>query len=161
MADTFGVTHADVGAQVPALFPLGFDDTSKPTRGLVQQWISTADTIATMAITAAAREIPADDSPAAGIARQYVINYTLSYVMRALYAGQDPLAVKTAADQFGAPAADLLAQLEAFATLDAGSGSLPPSRFRGPTDLLGAVPQRELLIQDTQLDGSAFREKKY
>lgn len=141
------MTHADVGAQIPALFPLGFNDSTKPTRLLVEQWISIADTVVTLAITRYAGAVPDDDDAAAGLARQYIINWTLAHVMKAIYAGAAPLDVKTAADQFSVPALEILQQLILLGTQAAGDTAPIFNRVLGVDMSL----VRDLVISDDDL----------
>jgi hypothetical protein len=152
MADTFGVTAQEVADQVPALFPSGFGDATAPTRSLVERWIAIADSVVSLAVQRSAGAIPDDDDPAAGIAKQYIISYTLAHVMRAVYAGKDPLQVKAAADQFAGPALELLAAIVEMGTQAAGDTAPVQNRVLGVDSSL----DRDLVVTDDDLGGLAL-----
>lgn len=148
MATTFGVTHADVGRALPGLFALGFSDTTKPTLLQVEEWIATADALVTSRLTRVAGAVPDDDDPGAGLARQYVILWTLAMVMRAVYGGNDPQAVAAAANQYAIPAKEILAELLELGTQATGTGTVF-TRVLGTDSSL----ERDFLIDDSDLGG--------
>lgn len=148
MANTFGVTHADVGRALPGLFSLGFTDSTKPTRLQVEEWIAVADALVTSKLTRVAGAVPDDDDPGTGMARQYIILWTLAMVARAVYGGNDPLAVAAAANQYAIPAKDVLAELLELGPQATGAGTVF-NRVLGVDSSLS----RDFLIDDTDLGG--------
>ena len=149
MPNTYGVTTAAIAAEVPTLFPLGnFSASTKPTQTVVQTWIDTADAIATLKVQKVAGVAPQSTDVAATLAKRYIITWVLASVMRSVYAGNDPLQVKAAADQYQLPADALLAELEALGLQAAGAGDTP-SFIRGVDSSL----QRDLVITDDDLGG--------
>lgn len=148
---TYGVTTAQVAAEVPALVPGGdFSASTTPAKTLVQTWIDTADAIVTLKVQQVAGVAPQTTDVAATLATRFIVAWALAWVMRTVYAGNDPAQVKAAADQYQLPADALLAQLDALGLQAAGAGETP-SLVRG----VDASLARDLVITDADLGGLA------
>lgn len=149
MPATYGVTIADVSGEIPSLVPNGFTGTSKPTDAKVLGWIAAADAIATLAVFKTSAVTPQVTDASAAIARQFIIAWTLAWVMRATFAGNDPKDVAAAAAQYADPAAALLEQLEALGAQAAGTGVVAASLIRGSD----GSTARDMLVTDEDLGG--------
>lgn len=157
MPDVYGVGPADVSAELPGLFPGGFSASSLPSDVQVASWITTADTIVGMKVQDVAGAVPAATDKAAVLAKRYIIEWTKAQAVRAAYVGNDPLAVKAAAEPYEANATLLLEAIVELGAQAAGSGEASP-RVMVPY----TVAQRELLVTTEQLDGDAvFRERRF
>lgn len=154
MADVYGVTPDDVAALMPALFAAGFTESTVVDDTTVAAWITAADAQAQLAVRAVAGVAPSPSDLAASLAKQYVLMWTAAQVMRAVYAGQDPERVATAANQYAAPAKELLLQLRELGVQAAGSAE--PSRVFGSS---GAA--RDLLVTNDDLDPGDARARRW
>lgn len=155
--DVYGVTAADVAAELPGLFPGGFSASTKPNDAQVESWITTADTIVSMRVQDITGAVPASTDKAAVLAKRYIIEYTKGQVVRAAYAGNDPLQVKAAAEPYEENAADLLDHLQELGAQAAGTGEAASRVIASHT-----TPQRELLVTTEQLDNDeGYRERRY
>lgn len=146
MADTYGVTLDDVQGEVKSLFPTGFGVSSSPEAGVVTSWITAHDVYVTLQVERSAGVSAAASDKAAPLARRYVIVATVADVVRAAYAGRDPLQVKAAADPYDAQAKQLLDAIRDLGAQAASNGSTA-GRVIG-TDVSAS---RDLLVRDDDL----------
>lgn len=154
MPDTYGVTAADVAAEVPALFRAGFTASTTPPAALVAAWITRADTMIGLDVLRVTGLAPAAADKAADFAKQYVIDWVLGKVMRTVYAGKAPEAVNAAAAPYFAAAAEMRKAIEALGTQAVGDGTTPPPpRVRGYMP----APERETIVTDEDLDVTTRR----
>lgn len=150
---TYGVTPADVAAELPGIFPGGFSATTLPSDTLVASFIAAADLAVTLKLKDITGAVPADTDAAAPIAKRYIIEAAKASVLRVAYAGRDPVQIATAVSPY-----DLLAKtaLDSLLLLDAqavGTGDAAP---RIVTSLgASSFPSRDLLITDDDLDPSS------
>lgn len=157
MADVYGVTPANIAAELPGLFPGGFTAGTIPAVAQVIGWITAADTIISMQVQDITGAVPAAADKAAVLAKRYIIEWVKAQVIRAAFVGNDPLSVKAAADPYDIVAIAYLEGLVALGAQAAGSGEAA-SRVVVPY----TIPQRDLLITDAQLDADAsFRSRDY
>lgn len=157
MADVYGVTAADVAAELPGLFPRGFSASTQPTSAQVASWIATADAIVSMKIQDVTGQAPATTDKAAALARQYVIEWVKGKVVGAVYAGNDPVQVANATKPHFDNAKTILTALSELGAQATGTGEAA-SRVVVPY----TEPQRDLLITDEQLDNDeGERERRY
>lgn len=155
MPGLYGVSAADIAAEMPALFPVtvanpnGFGATTKPSEAKVNEWITAADVIAQLRVEASSGA-PADPAAkAAPLAKQYIREYVKAQVIRTVYAGQDPRDVDEAAAAFESDRDRLYDDLGKLGSQLEGQG---PSVAR----VRGKVSDRELLIGDAQLGAGAL-----
>jgi hypothetical protein len=150
VADTYGVTPADVAAELPGLFPGGFTATSVPSDTQVVALIAAADAAVTLRITDAVGNAPALSDKAAGLAKRYIIDWVKAQVLRIVYAGRDPFQVSAAAKPYDDLAASMLVSIDVLGSQATGTGESSP---RVTTSLgTSTLPTRELLITDEDLD---------
>lgn len=156
MPGLYGVTAADVAAEMPALFPIdathpnGFSAATRPTQAKVDEWITAADAIAELKVVASSGAAADPAAKAAPIVKAFIREYVKAQVIRAVYAGNDPRDVDEAArafeqerDRLRGDLSDLGSQLEGVV-----ASSVPRVR--------GRVADRELLVGDAQLGGGAL-----
>jgi hypothetical protein len=149
VADTYLVTHADVAAELPGLFPGGFTATTTPTDEQVASFITTADTIVTLRITDDVAESPSASDKAAVMARRYIIDWVKAMVLRIVYGGNDARQVSAAASPYEASAAAMLVAIDNLGLQAVGTGASSPQ-------LQTSAPStRELVLNDDDLDASA------
>lgn len=156
MADTYGVTPADVASELKGLFPAGFTTTTNPTLAMVTGWISTADVIVQLRVADVTGTIPAAADKAAVLAKRYIIEWTKEQVMRTVYAGNDPSRVDAAANPYRFSAKAMLADLETLGAQAAGAGEGSP-RVR----VFSELPDRDLMVTDDQLDIGSSRSRMF
>lgn len=157
MPDIYGVTPADIAAELPGLFPGGFTVNTKPTLAQVTALITTADTIISMRVEDITGAVPAAADKAAVLAKRYIVEWVKAQVVRIVYAGNDPAQVRQAAEAYEVNATSTSEALVALGAQAAGTGEAS-SRVAVPY----TTPQRELIIRDEQLDDDdAYRERRY
>lgn len=157
MADTYGVTAADIAAELPGIFPGGFSASTKPSDTLVESWISDADVVVGLKVQDIAGQPGASTDKAAVLAKRWIKETVKGQAVRAAYAGNDPLAVKAAAEPYENSAAFTWDAIIALDSQIIGTGEAA-SRVGVPY----TSTQRELLVTDAQLDDDAgFRERRF
>lgn len=147
MADTYGVTPADIAAELPGPFPGGFTVSSKPTLAQVQSFITAADLMVTIAVQNAAGSIPNTADRLAPLAKRVIIEQVKGQVIRLVYAGSAPGDLAAAAKPYEDLAAAMLKSITALQTQAVGAG-LPASRVGTSSP----VPLRDLVIDDEDLE---------
>jgi hypothetical protein len=152
----YGVSAADIAAEMPALFPIdgahpnGFSATTKPTQAKVEEWITAADAIAELKVVAASGAAADPAAKGAPIVKQYVREYVKAQVIRTVYAGNDARDVDEAAKSFEQDRDRLYNDLDLLGSQLEGAGAVAVARVRGK------VSDRELLIGDAQLGAGAL-----
>jgi hypothetical protein len=146
MADTYGVTPADIAAELPGLFPGGFSVSTVPTLAQVTSFITVADLRVTIAIQNASGALPAASDRLAPLAKRAIIERVKGQIIRIVYTGNAPADVESAARPYEDLAKDALAALTDLETQAAGAGD-PPNRMVTSS----TVPSRDLLIDDDVL----------
>jgi hypothetical protein len=158
MADVYGVLAADVAAELPGLFAVGFTQATKPTLATVTAWITDADTFIDTVVQAVIAVVPDYAETASKLAKRYVIDAVVARIYRATYAGRAAPADIAALGDGGE---SILTQLRAL-----------PTQAAELTDLLLAAeaaaatkvavpyttPERDLIIDTVDLDpNSGYR----
>lgn len=148
MANTYGVTPADVAAELPGLFPGGFTVNTTPTLAKVQEWIDTADLRVTIRVQDVAAAIPLSSDRIAPLAKRAIIDQVISQVLRIIYTANAPQDVQNAIKPYLDSSAAQLASIEILGAQAAGTGE-PVNRLRAstPGDLT-----RDLIVQDVDLN---------
>jgi hypothetical protein len=129
MPDIYGVTPADVAAEMPELFPEGFTASTRPASAQVAQWVSVADTVVYLRVFAVTGETPAPSDTAAKIAKQYIIEWTKAKVYEAIYAGRADEEVRRVTDPYFDAAATLLEAIADLGEQATGTGETLPLPF--------------------------------
>jgi hypothetical protein len=158
--DTYGVVYGDVSAELPGLFPGGFTANTKPANSQVTSLISTADTIITLRVLDVAGGLPSVTDKAAALAKRYIIEWVKAQVVRIAYVGNDPTAVAQAVKPYETNADAMMAAIEALGAQAEGDGTAVASRIR-TADQDRTDTQRGLLVDDTLLDSSCSRARKF
>jgi hypothetical protein len=148
MADTYGVTPADVAAELPGLFPGGFTVNTVPTLAQVTTWISVADLTVTIAVQDVAAALPAAGDRIAPLAKRVIIETVKAQVLRVVYAALSPQDIAAGAKPYQDLAAGTMAAIAALGAQAAGAGD-PVNKVRAstPGDLT-----RDLIVQDVDLN---------
>jgi hypothetical protein len=152
----YGVSAADVAAEIPALFPIdgahpnGFSAATKPTQAKVEDWILAADALAELKVVSASGQAADPNAKAAPLVKQYIRDYTLAQVMRAIYAGQDPGDIDDAARPYEAERDRIYDDLQLLGSQLEGPAAVSVPRVRGK------VSDRELLIGDAEIGAGAL-----
>ena len=153
----YGVTVADIAAELPSLFATGFSAATKPTAAQVLAWIEIADQVIQLHVRDVTGVTPALTDAAAGLAKEFVVNRVIGKIMRAIYAGRAPEQVQSAAAGYYAAAKELYDAITELGSQAAGTGA-PSPNVAVPTGL----PVRDLIVSDAELDGcDAFRFKRF
>jgi hypothetical protein len=152
---TYGVTAADVAAELPGLFVVGFTQATKPSEAMITAWIGDADAFIDTVVTQVVA-VNADLADAAArLARRYVLNDVIARVYRAVYAGKASPA-DIAALTASVDGKTILGQLQALATSEIAAqlAKLEESALGGPKIGVSTtgLPTRALLISDDDLD---------
>jgi hypothetical protein len=147
MADTYGVTPADVAAELPGIFPGGFSASTTPTAAQVAAFIATADLVISIAVQDVAGVAPQASDRAALLARQFIIEAVKARVIRIVYAGNDPERVAAAARPYMDNATEIRTAIEALRTQAAGIGE-PAAKVQVPY----TTDPRALVLGSDQLD---------
>lgn len=153
MANTYGVTPADIAAELPGIFPGGFSATTLPNDALVASFIAAADLAVTLKLKDITGSVPAATDAAAPLAKRYVIESAKAAVLRVAYAGRDPLQIATVVSPY-----DLLAKtaLDSLLLLDSQAVGTGEAASRVMTSLgASGLPTRDLMITDCDLDPSS------
>lgn len=157
MADTYGVTVADIAAELPGLFPVGFSDVTAPSAAQVASFISTGDTLVTLRVKDATGGVPASTDAAAPLAKRYVINWVLAQVVKIVYAGNDPARITEIARAYTDVVTELGTAIDLLGAQAIGVGDSAPRIFAGPS-----LPERDLMITNADLDGDpAYRPRRF
>lgn len=146
MADTYGVTAADIAAELPGIFPGGFDANTRPTSAQVTGWISVEDLRVVIAVEREAGALPATSDRVAPLAKRIIIERVKAQVMRTVFAGNSPAEIAQASKPFDEIATATLADLRELGAQAAGVGT--------PTNLVtvSETPDRDLIVQDSDLN---------
>lgn len=148
MPSIYGVTPADIAAELPGLFPGGFSAATKPSAATVQLWIDAADATAQLHVQQTSGDPAAASATAAAIAKRYIIDWTKANVLRAVYTGNDPRDVEAAARPFETQASGHLAMLDKLGEQNVGTGT-------GFSHVRGKTVSRDLLVSDVTLGAGA------
>jgi hypothetical protein len=160
VADTYGVVHGDVSAELPGLFSGGFTANTKPAATQVTSLISTADTIITLKVLDVAGSTPSVTDKASALAKRYIVEWVKAQVVRIAYVGNDATAVKQAVDPYETNAAAMMAAIEQLGAQAEGDGTAVASRIR-TGDQSRTTTQRALVVDDTQLDSGTARARLF
>lgn len=158
MPGNYGVTGAEVAAELPSLFPNGFSPTSLPTAAKVDEWIQVADDRVSLLVQRVSGALPIATDAAYRLGRNYVLSYVKGKVVRALYEGNAPERVQAAAVGYFVEATDALKELEALKDQASGTtdeGVTPKVRGEMPT------PDREMIVTDEDLDPVRGRRRVF
>jgi hypothetical protein len=148
VADVYGVTPADVAAELPGMYPNGFTVATKPTLATVTTLISEADAIVSLRVQKATGEAAADPAArSAALARRFIKSWVKAEVVRIAYAGNDPRDVAGVAAPFDAAASFTIEEIDALGEQAQDAGGVATSRVRG----VDGSEVRDLLISDETL----------
>lgn len=156
MADTYGVTPADIAAELPGIFPGGFTVSTKPTLAQVTSMITAADLMVTVAVQNASGSLPNTADRLAPLAKRVIIEQVKGQVVRVVYAGNAPADVASAAAPYETLAKTMLTSITDLQTQAVGVGD-PPNRVVSSS----IVPTRELLVADTDLGRRGYERGQY
>jgi hypothetical protein len=132
VADVYGVTAADVAAELPGMYPTGFSGATKPTLTTVNTLISEADAIISLRVQKATGEAAADPAAkSAPLARRFIKSWVKGEVTRIAYAGNAPGMVNEAAAPYEKTAEFTLEEIDTMGEQAQDSTGLPTSRVRG------------------------------
>jgi hypothetical protein len=148
VADIYGVTPADVAAELPGLYPNGFTAATKPTLATVTTLISEADAIASLRVQKATGEGVADPAAkSAALAKRFIKSWVKAEVTRIAYAGNSPRDVQEAAAPYEKTADFTILEIDALGEQAQDASGVPTSRVRG----IDGSQVRDLLISDETL----------
>lgn len=156
MADTYGVTAAEIASELKGLYPSGFSATTVPTLAQVTEWISTADDIVRLHVVDVSGASPASTDSAARLAKTYIKEWVKAQVIRTAYAGNDSAAI----DQASRPYSDT-AKLVLKAIDDMGSQAAGAGAASSRVSVSSMLPDRELIITDDMLDIDSARTRAF
>lgn len=166
MPDVYGVLPDDVAAELRGLFPSGFDVDTNPTEAMVIGWISTADQIVSLRIVDITGGVPVVTDAAAPLAKTFIKEWVKTQVIRAVYVGQDPVALVSIVKSYSDNAVAILKSFDDMGSQLVGVGTAAPR-----TAVAYTVPDRGLMVTDDELDfgpaspggsdSSYFRTRKY
>lgn len=88
MAGVYGVEPADVAAELPGLFPVGFTQVTPVKLAQVTTWINDADTYIDTVVSDVVTQAPGLADTASQLAKRYIIDEVILRVYRANYAGK-------------------------------------------------------------------------
>lgn len=146
MPDTYGVTAADIAAELPGLFPGGFTTTTKPTLAQVTSYITAADLWVSLSIQNASGSVPAASDRLAPLAKRVIVERVKGQVIRDVYTGNDIERVNAAAAPFERAARESLKAITDLQTQATGVGD-PPNRVVSSS----TTPTRDLMVLDEDL----------
>jgi hypothetical protein len=146
VSSTYGVTPADVAAELVGLYPAGFAVDTNPPLAAVSAWISVEDLRVSVAVQNSAGQLPAGDDRLAELARVIVIERVIARVLRRLYQGNAPTDVTAASQPHDQIAADTLKEIILLGEQAVGVGE-PVSKVTTSDP----IPTRPLLVQDCEL----------
>jgi hypothetical protein len=156
MPGVYGVTAAEIAAELPGIFPGGFSASTTPTAAQVDSMITTADTVISLAVRGSAGTTPALTDAAAGIAKRYVIESVKAQIIRIVYAGNDPERVRSAAQPYADSAKELKAAIESMGAQAVGTGA-PEAVVQVPY----TTAQRDLVIGTDDLDPTNGQGRRF
>lgn len=147
-----------MAAELRGLFVAGFDVDTVPTEAQVIDWISTADSVVSLHLVDSAGQQPALTDAAARIVKTYIRNWVKAEIVKTVYAGQDPLSIKTAAAAYSDTADMLLKELDDMGSQAVGTGLESPR-----IGVAYTLPNRDLVVTDDELgdSDSMSRTRKY
>jgi hypothetical protein len=160
MANAYGVSAADIAAELPSLFSVGFTQATKPTAATVEAWITDADTFIDTVVAAVTAVVPEYTETASRLAKRYILDEVVVRVYRAVYAGKAaPADIAALVKDLGG--ATILKQIQELPALAASLTAAATEALEASQPAV-AVPYitapRDLLIDDTDLDPhSGFR----
>lgn len=153
----YGVTVADVAAEVPGPFPTGFSAATKPTAQQVQRWIDREDARVSLRVRDLTGAEPALTDAAAGSAIDLIIAGVISRILRVVYTGRGVDQLTAALAPYAVVIAASEAELTNLGAQASGTGAAAP-RLAMPTGL----PARDLIVNDAELDGNeSFRWRRF
>jgi hypothetical protein len=147
MADTYGVTPADVAGELKNLFPHGFAASTSPSLAQVTSFIAIADLAVSIAVEIAAGVAPQASDRIALLAKDVVQNRVIARVLRYVYTGNAPSEVAALVGGYDDAAKVALSALTTLGTQAAGVGT-PEVHVLTSTPM----PSRDLLICDDDLN---------
>jgi hypothetical protein len=145
MADVYGVTPADIAAELSGIMPDGFAVSTLPTLGQVTSFITAMDLAVAVAVQNASGAVPSATDRLAPLAKRVIIDRVKALVIRVVYGGNDIERVDAAAAPYERSAAVALKSITDLETQAAGAGE-PANRV-----ISSATPTRELLVTDDDL----------
>jgi hypothetical protein len=146
MADTYGVTPADVAAEMKNLFPAGFAASTTPTLAQVQSFIAVADLAVSIAVEVASAVAPQASDRIALLAKNVIVNRAAARVLRVVYMGNAPSEVAALVAGYDDAAKVALDGITALGTQAAGAGTPEVHVLTS-----SPMPDRDLLICDSDL----------
>ena len=155
MANTYGLTPADVAAELPGLYPGGFSAGTVPTATKVQEWLDTADLRVTIRVQDVAGLLPISSDRVAPLAKRAILDKVIAQVLRAVYTGNAPSDIADATRPYEESARAQLDDIAYLGAQAAGAGT-PVVRIRTSQDALGSfTADRDLIIQNEDLNPGA------
>lgn len=146
MADTYGVTPANVAAEFPGLFPGSFSASTTPSLAQVGSMIATADTIVALHVQNVVGLAPAKTDKAAPLAKRFIVEWAKAQIMRAIYAGNDPAQVAGAAKPYADLAQEMKDAITAMGAQAEGTTGEASPRIQVSTTT------RDTVVTDCDLD---------
>lgn len=159
MPGYFGVTAADVAAELPGIAPAGgFTASTRPTLADVDRWITRADTRATLAVQRSTGTLPLATDAGYPLGKDYVTEWAKGKVKRAIFEGRRSQDVRAATDYHFIEAKDTLKEIEELGVQITGAiAEGVPSRVRGVTP----SPSRQMLVGDEDLNTGTSRKSRW
>jgi hypothetical protein len=152
MADTYGVTPADVAAELHNLFPHGFAASTTPSLAQVAAFIAVADLAVTIPVENAAGVAPQASDRIALLAKDIIKNTVIARVLRVVYTGNAPGEVAALTAGYTDAAQTALDAITALGTQAAGAGTPAQHVYTS-----NPVPCRDLLVCDSDLGRPPYR----
>jgi hypothetical protein len=150
VADLYGITPADIAAELPGLFPNGFSAGTRPKDTDVAKLITTADTIARLRIAKATQVAANAVDPtamSAEVAKRFIKDWVEAKIVRIVYTGQAPRDVDLAAKSYEDARELGLETIDELGEQAQDPAGTPVDRVRGTDGSL----TRDLLISDETL----------
>jgi hypothetical protein len=150
----YGVTPEQVAAELPGLFPQGFDVGTLPTAAQVLSYIETADALISMNVQDVTGVAPQLADKAALLAKEYIIARAVARVLAVVYAGRIGAGDVSPAAGYFAASEELRKGILALGEQAVGLGTV------GPAIGVSMPADRELLICNADLDGGVNRTRR-
>jgi hypothetical protein len=147
VSDVYGVSAADIAAEVPGLFQFGFTQVTKPNLTTVTSWISDADAYIDGVVVDATTKAPEIADRIAQLPRRYIIDTVLVRIYRAAFAGRNPADIAALVDGFNPGA--IVEQITALVIEAVALETLAESRT---VSVPYTTASRDLLIDTPDLD---------
>lgn len=147
MADVYGVTPADIAAELPGMFAGGFSANTKPSLATVTTLISEADAIAALRVAKATGQAADPAAKGATLAKRFIKSWVKAEVVRIAYAGNDPRGVDEAAAPYEKTAEFTLGEIDTMGEQGQDVVGTPFVRTRG----VDGSDTRNLLISNETL----------